>query len=256
MVQISGQVNKSSSSWAAMAQRSVTACIMAGLIGLAASGLGSPVRAQPLGTGASHKGVVESGPYQIFPENRPGNAVYLDGTLLLQLPGTTILSAAQIAPGGRFIYVARSGEGKRIVGFNTLPGDAQPRVTEPVKGYQYVISGFDGQGYKKFFRVTDTAAVDLLPTSRTADGLTVGPQGVLFFHVGSTATNAPGETTPPGSYGIRLHLLIPATGSVKHLGRSIFNTAPTIKLAWLEDGRIQYTLSDGKSETLAVSDFK
>jgi len=214
---------------------------------------------QPLGTGASHKGIVPAGIYQIFPENRPGNGVYLDGTLLLTAPGQTLLSAAQLAPGGRFVYLARGADGKPVVGVNVLQGDTQPRLSEPVKGYPYVVSGFEGQGYKKFYRVTESAVTDLLPTSRTADGLSVGPQGVVFFHVGATATSvaaAPGEAVPAGKYGIRLHWLNPQTGSVKHLGRSILNGLPTLKLAWLDDGRIQYTLSDGTSETLATADFK
>jgi hypothetical protein len=223
---------------------------------IAGGGWAGRIEAQPLGTGGTHKGVVPAGPYQIFPENRLGNGVYMDGTLLLSVPAQTILSAAQIAPGGRFIYVARGTDGKRLIGFNTLPGDTAPRITEPAKGFQYVVSGFDGQGYKKFFRVTDTSVADLLPTSRTADGLTSGPQGILFFHVGSTAGAAPGESVPPGAYGIRLHWLNVETGSVKHLGRSIFNGAPTIKLAWLDDGRIQYTLNDGKTETLSTADFR
>jgi hypothetical protein len=215
--------------------------------------------AQPLGTGPTHKGIVSAGIYQIFPENRPGNGIYLDGALLLSLPGQTILGAAQLAPGGRFIYLARGPDGKPAVGVNVLAGDTPPRLSEPVKGYEYVVSGFEGQGYKKFYRVTDAAVTDLLPASHTADGLTVGAQGVLFFHVGSTAAPAPaapGEPAPAGQYGIRLHWLNPQTGAVKHLGRSIFNRLPTLKLAWLEDGPIQYTLADGTSETLSTSDFR
>ena len=222
-------------------------------LGLALAGR---TAAQPLSTGPLHKGIVSAGPFQIVPENRPGNGVYLDGALLLALPGETILSVVQIGPGGRFYYVARGADGKRVVGVNVLPGDAQPRVSEPAPGYRYIVSGFEGQGYKKFLRVTDAAVTDLLPMSRTADGLTKGPQGILFFHVGSNAASMPGETAPAGQYGIRLHWLNPAAATVKHLGRPIYNAMPTIKLQWLDDGRIQYTLSDGKSETLTTGDFK
>lgn len=222
-------------------------------LGLALAGR---IGAQPLSTGPTHKGIVSAGPYQIFPENRPGNGVYLDGTLLLALPGQTILSVAQIGPGGRFFYVARGAEGKRAVGVNVLPGDAQPRVSEPAPGYRYVVSGFEGQGYKKFLRVTETVVTDLLPMSHTADGLTKGPQGILFFHVGSTAGSIPSEAMPAGQYGIRLHWLNLTAGNVKHLGRPIYNGLPTLKLEWLDDGRVQYTLSDGKRETLSTGDFK
>jgi hypothetical protein len=213
--------------------------------------------AEPLGTGASHRGLIAAGPYQIFPENRSGNGVYLDGALLLSLPGQTIVGVGNIAPNGRFLYVARGGDGKRTTGVNLLPGDTQPRISEPAKGYQYVVAGFDGQGYKKFFRVTDAGVTDLLPASRTADGLTYGQPGILFFHVGTTAVGPSDQPAAPlGSYGIRLHWLNLATGAVHHLGRPIFNGQPTLKLAWTDDNRIQYTLTDGSTATLNMSDFK
>jgi len=224
--------------------------------------------AEPLPTGATHRGLIAAGAYQIFPENRLGNGVYLDGKLLFTLPGQMVIGVAQIAPRGRTIYLARTGDGKRTVGVHTLPGDTAPRLVEPVKGYQYVTAGFDGQGFKKFYRVTDAAVADLLPTSRTADGLTVGARGILFFHVGISAAPAAAPGTvgapaaageaaaPAGAYGVRLHWLNPETGAVRHLGRTIYNSLPTLKLTWLDNGQFQYTLSDGKSETLNVSDFR
>jgi len=230
---------------------SLAACLL-----LSVAAAPRPARAvEPLPAGAIHRGIVAAGPYQIFPENRPGNGVYLDGELLLSLPGQTVLSAAQIAPGGRFMYLVRSNDGKRTLGFRTLPNDVAPRLSEPVKGYQYAVAGFEGQGYKKFFRVTDAAITDLLPASRTADGLTSGEQGILFFHVGTTAGTHPGDA-PAGAYGIRLHWLNVGNGVVRHLGRPIYNSVPTLKLAWLDAGRFEYTLSDGTSEILNVTDFK
>jgi len=216
--------------------------------------------AEPLPTGPTHRGTVAAGPYQIFPENRLGNGVYLDGVLLFALPGQTILGVAQLAPRGRLIYLARSSDGKRTVGVRTLAGDAAPRTSEPAKGYEYVTAGFDGLGYKKFFRITDTSITDLLPMSRTADGLTIGQKGILFYHVGSSAAaqaaaGAPGEP-PAGAYGIRLHWLNADTGAVRHLGRTIYSNAPTIKLTWLDDDQFQYTLSDGKTESLDISEFR
>jgi len=221
---------------------------------------GSLQAAEPVQAGATHRGIVSAGPFQIFPENRFSNGVYLDGTLLVSVPGQTLLGAVQIGPRGRLVYLARGADGKRVVGVHTLPGDAPPRISEPAKGYTYVVAGFDGQGYKKFLRVTDTAITDLLPGSRTADGLTAGPKGILFFHVASTAGAAPvkpGEPAPLAeAYGIRLHWLDPEKGVVRHLGRPLYNTLPTLKLAWLDEGQIQITLSDGKSETFSVTDFK
>ncbi len=221
---------------------------------------GRLLAAEPVQTGASHRGIVAAGPYQIFPENRFSNGVYLDGTLLVSLPGQTILSVAEIAARGRLVYLARGSDGKRTVGVHTLPGDGSPRITELAKGYSYVVAGFDGQGYKKFFRVTDSAITDLLHGSRTADGLTVGPKGILFFHVASSPSSAPpkpGDPPPPAeAYGIRLHWLDLEKGVVHHLGRPIYNGLPTLKLVWLDDVRFQFTLTDGKTESLSVTDFK
>ncbi|MFI5401026.1 MAG: hypothetical protein ACHQZQ_08260, partial [SAR324 cluster bacterium] len=66
----------------------------------------------------------------------------------------------------------------------------------------------------------------------------------------------PGEAVPAGQYGIRLHWLNLQAGTVKHLGRPIYNGLPTLKLEWLDDSRIQYTLTDGRRETLSTGDFK
>lgn len=236
---------------------SVCTVLLAGLWGALVTGRAGA--AESVQTGASHRGVVPSGPYQIFPENRFSNAVYLDGILLFSLPGQTILSAAQIAPGGRLIYLARGPDGKRAIGVHTKDNEAPPRLSEPAKGYQYVIAGFDGQGFKKLFRVTDTAITDLMPASRTADGLTPGAKGILFFHVASSpGSPAPtvGELPPPNTFGIRLHWLNLATGAVKHLGRPIYNQLPGLKLSWIDDDKFEYTLNDGHSETLTVADFK
>lgn len=248
-----------------LAPAAKVAALLALLVALQGAALwdtlcGRLLAAEPVQAGASHRGIVSAGPFQIFPENRFSNGVYLDGTLLISLPGQTILSAAEIAPHGRLIYLTRGADGKRTVGVHTPPGDGSPRITEPAKGYSYVVAGFDGQGYKKFFRITDSAITDLLPGSRTADGLTIGPKGILFFHVASSAGSGPpkpGESAPPSeAYGIRLHWLDLEKGVVHHLGRPIYNGLPTLKLAWLEDGRIQFTLTDGKSETLSVTNFK
>jgi hypothetical protein len=156
--------------------------------------------------------------------------------------------------------LARNASGKREMGVHVLPGDAAPRISEPASGYQYVVASFDKQGYKKFYRVSDTALTDLLPTSRTADGLTPGPKGILFFHVGSSAaaaSSATGASAPAaGMYGIRLHWLSFNSGIVRHLGRTIDNAQPALKLAWLDDTRFEYTLSDGTSETVSTADFK
>ncbi len=206
-----------------------------------------------LPAGPTHRGIVPSGTYQIFPENRPGNGVYEEGVLVFSLPDDIIVSVAGLAPQGRFIYVARTGQQQRTLAVHMQPRDPTPRMTEISKGYVYVVGGLDGVGYKKFFRVQDRSVVDLLTASRTADGLTVGAKGIAFYHVNRA------EPAPDGTgqrFGLRLHLALFGQERARHLGQDILNAKPALKLAWLDDSTLQVTLADGSTRTVEIAEFR
>lgn len=220
--------------------------LVPGLLMLAAAAWG-----EPLPTGPTHRGVVTVGSYQVFPENRPGNAVYLDSVLQLSVPGQIVLDVGSLPPKGRFVYLARQGDA-RTVGVRSGSGDPPPRVTEVSPGYYYVVTILDGVAYKKLYRVQGNTLADLLPSSKTADGVTVGEKGILFFHIGKADQPESGEAT----YTIGIHLALFGETRVRHLGAPVENSTPTIALKWLDASRFTYKLAGGKTETASVSDFK
>ena len=221
-------------------------------IAVAAALAAAPARGQPMPTGPSHRGVVTQGAYQVFPENRPGNAVYGDGILLFSQPGLTVLDVMELPAKGRFVYVARDADQKRTLAVRTAGGDPAPRVTEVSKGYYFVVAVLDGVAYKKFYRLTGNQLLDLLPSSKTADGLAVGEPGILFFHI-SAIERSEGETP---KYAIRVHLAAFGEERVRHLTYPLSNAQPSITLKWLDPSRFQYTLADGRSETLSTAQLQ
>ncbi len=212
---------------------------------------GTAIGAETLATGPTHRGVVSVGGYQVFPENRPGNSIYVDGVLQLSLPGQTLVDVGPLPPKGRFVYLARQSDG-RTVGVRSGPNDPPPRVTEISPGYYFIVTLLDGAAYKKLYRVQGNTLTDLLPLSKTADGVTVGEKGILFFHIGKADQPDSGDA----SYTIGIHLALFGEAKVRHLGSPVENSTPTITLKWLDASRFTYKLADGTTETASLSDFK
>lgn len=207
--------------------------------------------AEPLSAGPANRGVVNVGSYQIFPENRPGNAVYGENVLLLSLPGQVIQDVAALPAKNRFIYLARQGE-SRTVAVRNGANDPPPRVTEVSPGYYFVVTVLDGVAYKKLLRVTGASLVDLLPLSKTADGVTVGPKGLLFFHIGKAEPRADGTSM----YSLGIHFAPFDENRVRHLPEPVQSTQPSLAFKWLDDSRFRFTLADGTATTLSTADLK
>ena len=77
--------------------------------------------AQELRGDAVHRGVVDFAPYQIFPENRPDNAVYFENRLIFTVPNETILQLLPLPKEGRFAYAAAAADGTTRVGLFLQP---------------------------------------------------------------------------------------------------------------------------------------
>lgn len=213
--------------------------------------LASAATAETLPSGPTHRGVVTVGNFQIFPENRPGNAVYGENSLLLSLPGQTIQDVIGLPPKNRFIYLARQGE-IRTVAVRNGSSDPAPRVTEVSPGYYFVTTVLDGVAYKKLLCVASGRLVDQLPLSKTADGVTVGPKGILFFHIGKS------EAQPDGKpiFTIGVHFASFEDGKVRHMAESLTNALPTVAFKWLDETRFEFKLADGSTRSLSIADLK
>ncbi|MBI4082569.1 MAG: hypothetical protein HY423_08160 [Candidatus Lambdaproteobacteria bacterium] len=205
---------------------------------------------------ARHTGMVQLGPYTVFPENRPDNGVYLNNRLLLSLPRQTIIQILPLPAEGRFAYLARAEDGKVQFGASVLPADAPPRIVAVSPGFYHAVLTLGGVVYKKLYRVVqERSIVDLLPISRTADGMTAGPKGVAFYHVATAEDKGPAGQSVK-TFGIGLHLMLFAEDQVRHLNHGVVNTLPRLDLKWLDDQRLEYKLADGRGEVLSVAQFQ
>ena len=205
--------------------------------------------------GPNHRGVVEFEPYRVFPENRLGNAVYLDNVLVFETRDRILMDVQPTPVDGRFVYYARSGQGAPTLGISVKPADGTPRVENIAPGFFHVTMQLGGVWYKKLYRIVDHKILDLLSASKTADGATAGPGGVVFFHVAS-AIRAGEEGQTEDGFGLRLHLALPNDERPRHLNFLVVNTRPSISFKWLDESRIEVGLSEGRTQIISVSQFQ
>lgn len=226
--------------------------LLAGMA-LAASGAAA---GPALPTDGEHKGIVAAGPYQIFPENRPGNGIYLNKQLLVSSPGNTIIQILPMPREGRFVYLTRNEAGRSVVAVRLAASDPPPRLRRLADGLYYAVMVIEEVVYKKVYRVVqDGTIVDVLPRSKTADGITPGKSGLLFYHVaGAETIEQDGKTIY--QFALRLHLLMYQEERLRNLDYPVINTLPRLKLAWKNDASVEYTLADGRVEVLSTAQFQ
>jgi len=215
----------------------------------------SPAVGREFPSDSEHRGIVKYDPYEVFPENRLGNAVYQNGQLLISEPNKAITHILPLPNEGRFLYVSQDETGKLEVGLKMLDTDLKPRITEVAPGIFYAVFVTEGIVYKKIYRVIqNNSVVDLLPSSKTADGVTPGKVGVLFFHVASM--NRPTTEGGQTEFALRLHLVLFEEERLRHLDYPVTNTLPNLKLSWIDETSASFTLADGREEVLSIAQFQ
>lgn len=230
-----------------VAGMAIGAALLVGLWGMSAQA------AQEFPGDPEHRGVVTVGDYQIFPENRPSNAVYLDNRLAFSVAGETLVQIIPLPQPGRFIYLTKDSDGNARLGAKLSKAEPEPRITAIGESFYHAVMVIDGVVYKKLYRIqNDLSVVDLLPSSKTADGMTLGPGGVLFYHVASAQRTDDGNTV----FGLRLHLAPSDDEPTRHLAYPILNTLPRLELDWTDANRIRYRLADDREGALSVSQFQ
>jgi len=203
----------------------------------------------------NHRGVAPFEPYQVFPENRPGNGVYLDNQLVFETKDLTIVDVLALPVPGRFAYYALDGQGNGTLNVVVGPNDPKPRIELVTQGFYHAVVVLDGVVYKKLYRIIDRNVLDLLPSSKTADGPVAGPVGVVFYHV-ATAIRETADGQSKRSFGLKLHLALYDSDRTQHLDYLINNALPELKFRWLDDGHIEVGFSDGRTEVLSLTQFQ
>lgn len=211
--------------------------------------------AEQFPSGPNHRGITTFEPYLVFPENRPGNGVYLDNRLVFETPDQIVVDVLPLAVEGRFVYYALDAQGTGSIGVSLKPNDGKPRIDEVTPGFYQVVLVLDGVVYKKLYRIVEHNILDLLPSSKTADGPVAGPVGVMFYHVATAIRETEDGQTKRG-FGLKLHLALFDDERTRHLDYLITNTLPELKITWLDDARVEIGLADGRTQILSVSQFQ
>jgi hypothetical protein len=227
--------------------------VWAGAMAVAAAGAAQGAEQFP--SSPNHRGMAPFEPYVVFPENRPGNGVYLDNQLIFNTPEQTLVDVLALPAEGRFAYYAIGPQGKGSLGVYVKPNDGKARVDEITPGFYHLVVVMDGVVYKKLYRIIDNNILDLLPSSKTADGAVPGPVGVVFYHVATTVRESEAGQ-PRRGFGLKLHVALYEDERTRHLDYLITNDLPDLKITWLDESRIQIGLADGRSETLSLSQFQ
>ncbi|MBC8259032.1 MAG: hypothetical protein H8E38_08445 [SAR324 cluster bacterium] len=222
------------------------------LLCLAALLILSPVGAlavESMSRDAEHRGVIELGPYQIFPENRMGNGIYLAKKLLDSHPQRVILKIVSVENTKSHVYLYRGQNG--VLGLDIVKiktdGDVRFWQVDP-EFYQY---SNRTMGILRVFRIFNGDIKPILSFLRTGTGIATSAKHAVFYHVSNskdvTHTTESGQTITQRVYTFRLHVIKRGVeGFTSIFNLPIKDVNYRLKLVWEDEYTISYKLSNGK----------
>ena len=206
----------------------------------------------------NHRGIIEIDPYQIYPENRTGNGIYLGKKLLDSHPERMITNIVSIKNTKSAIYLYRIKSGDFGLGIikNRDDGDARFwKVDEDF--YQY---SNRSTGLQRVFRIFRNKIIPLLPNVRTGRGITSSKNHIVFYHIINSQEesfpNENGQLIKQRIYTFRLHVVnksLEKIGSIFNL--SIKDTNYNLKLFWENEFSVSYKLNSGKKQIVDLRKY-
>ncbi len=207
---------------------------------------------------SEHRGIVDLSPFQIYPENRVGNGIYLDKKLLDSHPQRMILNITSIKNTKSYVYLFRAQNGALGLDIvkNDADGDARFWRIDP-EFYQYSNSDF---GIQRVFRIFQNKVVPLLAHLRTGAGVATSTNHAIFYHITDskdiTRTNSSGLEFTQKVYTFRLHLINRNFEKIQSLSNlQVQDISYRLKLKWVNEFSISYKLSNGKKETVDLRKY-
>ena len=205
-----------------------------------------------------HKGIIDIGPYQIYPENRMGNGIYYEKKLLDSHPQRVILNITSIKDTKSYVYLFR--DKNRIMGLDIIKNDADEdarfwKVDQQF--YQYSNNTF---GIQRVFRIFQGKVIPLLPHLRTGAGVATTTNHAIFYHItgsrDSTETNSSGQEITQRIYTFRLHLINRNQKIIKSLQNlEVQDFSYSLKLKWINEYSVSYKLANGKKEIIDLRKY-
>jgi len=206
----------------------------------------------------NHRGVIEFAPFQIYPENRVGNGIYLGKKLLGSHPQKVILNIVNIKDTDNHVYLYRGLNG--MLGLDIVKNDKGEDVrfwqVDP-EFYQY---SNRTSGTKRVFRIFEDKIIPLLPNLRTGTGVAASQTHAVFYHISNsknvTSVNQNGQKTASRVYTFRLHAIKrDLEGTVSLYDLTIQDANYLLKLAWENEYSVSYKLSNGKKHIIDLRKY-
>ena len=202
---------------------------------------------------SEHRGILDLRPYQIYPENRIGNGIYLDKKLLDTHPQRAILNITSIKNTKSYVYLFRDQNGVLGLGIvkNEADGDARFWKVDP-EFYQYTNSSF---GIQRVFRIYQEKIVPLLTNIRTGSGVVTSANHAILYHITDskdiTRTTSSGQEITQRVYNFRLHLINRNFKKIQSLfNLQVQDVSYRLKLKWVNEYSVSYKLSNGKEKII------
>ena len=205
-----------------------------------------------------HRGVIEFAPYQIYPENRIGNGIYLAKKLLDSHPQRVILNIVNIKDTDNHVYIYRGFNGSLGLDIvkNNTGEDVRFWQVDP-EFYQY---SNRTSGTRRVFRIFEDKIIPLLPNLRTGSGVTPSKTHAAFYHISNsknvTSINQNGQKTTKRVYTFRLHVIKRDLEDLVSLyDLPIKDANYLLKLNWKNEHSLIYKLSNGKEYTIDLRKY-
>ena len=197
-----------------------------------------------------HRGVVHVGEYQIFPEKRWGNGLYLNNELLVTFPNRQILEVYEIPNAESLVYLYAEAQQKLAMGLYDLSQQEQARIKN-VDDEFYEVWVF-ALGIRKIFRIYQNKIQSVAPHLRTATGVTPSHSHIAYYHItNSEVIEVDGANQRV--YDFRIHILKREAAEPQNLNMIVRDSRSILKLSWVDARTLRYELSDGTLHEIDVA---
>ncbi len=185
--------------------------------------------------------------FQIFPGNKLGNTIYLNRKKLISREDLTLVDILE-APEGH-IYHGQDETGTSVLGY---VGNQNAEFIQLEGGFYHLILGKNGK--KKIYWINGKDHIeDVLPRRNTATGLVFNNlDKAVFYHIAKGESIETDEGRERYQYTFNLHSVNTQTHKIRHLPDTIKDFSLRLRLEWINEDTIKYTLSDGQNGTVTI----
>ncbi len=184
--------------------------------------------------------------FQVFPDGKPGNTLYQNGKKIVSHQDLTLHFATE-APDG-FVYFGTDEADEPVLGF---AGNDDATFNALDGGYYELIAN---DGKRKLYRLSgDSSIQNLLPKSNTASGLVYNQiDKAAFYHITKGETIEAEDGKLKYQYTFRIHVVKDGDSKVVHLPETVSDFKPKLRLNWIDQNTLQFTLSNNQKETIII----